>query len=184
MQVRDWSTDLEETWGVRVQDVINMEWGQESDLLQHPRTVRVPLPLNPIPIPASSAFPSLGRSLDELRLHTRSNPPQSTTREARRLSGDSDADLSWRGLPRSFESSQTLPSLKASGLLDSWSSSSASGVGPASRMTSRAEASTSSRQLPTRMKSPSKVQTPPHSETPRASASSMPVGLDWLANET
>ncbi|KAF7308635.1 Coatomer protein [Mycena chlorophos] len=99
---------------------------------------------------------SLGRSLDELRLPTQTNnwpysPSPDREELSRRLQRDLDADLPHRN----SRLGESLPSLKSSGLLDSWNSTIASNSRP--------------------------MKAPPD----RASlSSSMPVGLPWLAHET
>jgi hypothetical protein len=179
-QTRAWSGDFEEMWGIRVQDLVSTtDWRQqpESHAPAHfslpipqgqlqSRLVLPPATLMPIPI-SSSSFPSLGRSLDELRLHTRSGPPHDGT--LRRNDEERDRRISHGG-PHS------LPSLKASGLLDSW-------VGPTGMMWKR-------RPSPPALSLPRAIplaESPPLGGMTRNGSTGtnggLPVGLKWLAQE-
>jgi len=202
-QVRKWSADLEELWGVRIQDLISTEWGQQLQSSSRPRPMLHPVS-NPIPIPvvdrngvelisngtnlsvsSPPTYPSLRRSLNELRLHNKSvhGPSSNDSDSSRKSAGDMDIDpLSQNGsIPRSLDGPQSLPSLKASGLLDSWSIMSTPGGG-STWMGGRPD-SQSHGPSPPRMKTPPVLHTN-FSDSSRTSSSGMPVGLPWLANES
>ena len=81
------------------------------------------------------------------------------------------------------EGPQSLPSLKASGLLDSWNPGKDGAMaGPWSAGAhSRAEAQ---KQSPLRHQSPARMIPHYDPDSSRTSANGMPVGMSWLANES
>ncbi|KAJ7066738.1 fungal-specific transcription factor domain-containing protein [Mycena amicta] len=116
-QIRGWCDEYEEVCGLRISDRV-------APLVLHRTESAYP---RLIPLTTASQMFPLGRSLDELRLHNHSNswsgpPPVFATLDkeelSRRLKNDVDADLP----PRSGRLGESLPSLKSSGLLDSWNS--------------------------------------------------------------
>ncbi|KAJ7672660.1 fungal-specific transcription factor domain-containing protein [Mycena rosella] len=152
-QIRGWCSDYEELWGTRIPDLVaavtvpGLEWGAR-----------------PYP-PARPATSSLGRSLDELRLHNH-DPNWSNSSG----SGNRGKDVVPRRTNNEADGGrlgESLPSLKASGLLDSWSPTSASNT----------HSRTDMRELSLSMRSP-----PPLKKG--SEGRSMPVGLKWLANES
>jgi hypothetical protein len=160
-------------WGIRIQDLISIDWQQYQSQSSPQRFS----PTMPIPIPISvgrkgherslsdsgsaSSFPSLGRSLNELRLHS-----QPIT-----LVDDHSP----------AEGPQSLPSLKSSGLLESWNNSKDAG------------AMTWSTRPDERLLSPSRMnsKSSPHPQIsfstqtpdPDSPRTGMPIGMPWLANE-
>ncbi|KAJ7504510.1 fungal-specific transcription factor domain-containing protein [Mycena galericulata] len=170
-QIREWCNDYEELWGTRIPDLVTavsarrMGWG--SDPSQGiGRT---------FPVTTSQTYP-LGRSLEELRLHTHgSNWSDSAMpgsgfvggsgdkKAPRRLSSrEADGDPSNNG----GRLGESLPSLKSSGLLDSWNP----GVGLHAH--SRTDVRESSAKLS------------PPALGMESDVRSTPVGLRWLANES
>lgn len=155
---------------------------------------------------APSVFPlGLGRSLGDLRLHTRSyaddrggNGNASGSGSANSSANERDRDNEQRrindadidpalhsglqtqrtqGIANMGELPQSLPSLKASGLLDSWASTNTRVDTQKMNLTQRRPSP-----LPSLAFAPSPTQDPdPRSVT---SGNGMPVGLPWLANES
>ncbi|KAJ7717748.1 hypothetical protein DFH07DRAFT_340275 [Mycena maculata] len=160
-QIRRCCNEYEELWGTRI-----------SDLVAVSTTPRCGSP----PIATSQTYPR-GRSLDELRLHAQGNnwssAPQlgsgSGFREdnnaaPRRLHTEVDGDSPKHG----GRIGESLPSLKSSGLLDSWN--------PVSLGKARTDIrESSSKSSPAALGMESDV---------RSTTLSMPVGLQWLANES
>ncbi|KAJ7115846.1 fungal-specific transcription factor domain-containing protein [Mycena epipterygia] len=171
-QIRGWCKDYEELWGTRIPDLVaavtvpRHEWGSHQQ--ETTRAVTYPP----------------GRSLDELRLRNHGNDWPSTRAQLgmgtglvagggngdkdpapRRTKNEVDGDFP----SKTGRVGESLPSLKSSGLLDSWNSPTASN--PRSRTDSK-------RELPART-------SPPGIESDvRSTTLSMPVGLQWLANES
>ncbi|KAJ7449604.1 fungal-specific transcription factor domain-containing protein [Mycena latifolia] len=177
-QIRGWCSDYEELWGTRIPDLVAAVTAprHERGPRLYPHTTTRILP----PATASQTHP-LGRSLDELRLHNQgsnwSNSPLQlrTGSSSGAIAGNRGQD----GVPRRADDDETdgghplqnsgrrgesLPSLKSSGLLDSWNPASSSSH-------SRRESAGS----PPRLGMESDM---------RSTALSMPVGLKWLANES
>lgn len=185
-QIRALSNNYEEMWGTRIPDLVAAATA--------PRLERVSS--HPFAIPhaskrimhsgASSQMYPLGRSLDELRLHSQgnnwSNAPHlplglgspftvggSGDNDALKQSkNEGDADSSSKNGGTSGRLGESLPSLKSSGLLDSWNSATASTT----------HSRTDMREL--------SVKPPPgmESDVRSTTLSGMPVGLQWLANES
>ncbi|KAF7370718.1 Coatomer protein [Mycena sanguinolenta] len=133
---------------------------------------------------ASSQIYPLGRSLDELRLHGHgsnwSNVPHphlamgfiagdGGDKDAfqKRAKTDGDGDSSSKNGGASGRLGESLPSLKSSGLLDSWNSATPS---THSRMDMRELSA--------------KPSSAVESDFRMTTISGMPVGLQWLANES
>lgn len=149
-----------------------------------------------------STYPSLGRSLDELRLHNHPSHPEArgitaandSREKDRRLISDADIDPALQNgssqrIHSSAESPQSLPSLKASGLLDSWNTPKENLTAVGTWSTPSHSRLDSQRPIPLHRHSPSRMTTPlPHStndpDSSRSTTLGMPVGLQWLANES
>jgi hypothetical protein len=119
----------------------------------------------------------------------------SRDRDARRMISDSDIDPALQGLPgHRGDSSQSLPSLKASGLLDSWNTGKDSPMvgtwAPVTLSRGESQRSPLRRQSPTRRSPPQPSMgmgpycMPQESDSSRASKNGMPAGMPWLANES
>jgi hypothetical protein len=216
--------EYEEVWGISIPDLVSRDWRHQSQYSQHRQPQSRPEPrhsaTSPIAISRTShhrdsaesatsfrssspsPLPSLGRSLDELRLHNR--PPHADSRSSGtthdhhrerelRIISDADIDPALQGGSASQrshsagEAPQSLPSLKASGLLDSWN------PGKDSSMAGPWSANAYVQQSPLRRQSPARRGTPPSAgshythydtDSSRAAANGMPVGMPWLANES
>jgi hypothetical protein len=207
--------EYEEVWGISIPDLVTRDWRHQSQYSQHRQpqsrpehrnSVTSPIAIRPqhrdntesatsFRPPSPSPLPSLGRSFDELRLHNRplhaDSRSSGTThdhreRESRRTISDADIDPALQGGP------QSLPSLKASGLLDSWNTGKeGSMAGPWSANTYLR--SDVQHQPPLRRQSPARRETPTsagshytHYDTDpsRVATNGMPVGMSWLANES
>jgi hypothetical protein len=127
-----------------------------------------------------------GRALNEIRLENRTHHPDYRAFTTVRSTGDGNIDPTLQGGlgPRSAEGPPSLPSLKSSGLLESWS---ASDDPPATLTQGQVSRNTTSNvrtdaQPPSRT-SPSRLSYQTNSEPPRIVPSGMPVGMAWLANE-
>ena len=184
-----------------MRDLITAEWRQQQQqplttttTPPHSQPIVAPGASNPISISAPASFSSLGRSLDELRLHnTQASSSTSSDNDSgnNRFVSDADVDSSssFQGVSfRGFDGPQSLPSLKASGLLDSWNWLSAPGGSAAATwVTGRSEPNNHRPSPPP--PPPPRIKTPttlplPFVDTSRTSSSGMPVGLPWLANES
>jgi hypothetical protein len=215
-QVRKWTTEYEELWGFSMQTLMSKEWRLQysRSRLQQSDSDPTPIPLqhrNHSPFRQSTAspsvYPSLGRSLGELRLHTHnshtdnrshgdahdaeSQYPTNGTNFDPHQSGSSQQ----RNVGFVVEGPQSLPSLKASGLLDSWGSGkegSAWGTHSHSRVDFGGGQKQGLQQLhsPPRKTSPSQYPASPQhcghydSDPVRTATNGMPVGMPWLANES
>jgi hypothetical protein len=178
-QIRGWLTDYEDLWGVRLQALVaaamasRFEWGSQTHSQPNNRV-------------QPQSYP-LGRSLDELRLHGHAKTWPNTTSHTSQLGigsrpiligGEKDSRRGNDEVDMDYASKNTgggrlgesLPSLKSSGLLDSWNSNSALLGGH-----SRAD-----------MRGLSLKSSPPSQgmESDVRTALSLPVGLKWLANES
>ncbi|KAJ6621374.1 fungal-specific transcription factor domain-containing protein [Mycena sp. CBHHK59/15] len=198
-QIRGWCNDYEELSGVRLQELVaavtvpRVEWGS------HPYSQPTTRLLSHAAM--SQSYP-LGRSLEELRLHNQGNNWVNASHShfqlgsgfmsagssgekdtnSRRTNNEVDADpVSKNGsngangnVGAGGRLGESLPSLKSSGLLDSWSSTA---LGPSSTIGphSRADKRELMRSSPPPLGMESDV---------RSTTSSMPVGLQWLANES
>jgi hypothetical protein len=129
---------------------------------------------------------SLGRSLSDLRLHTHPTVG-GMENDARRLISDADIDPALQSRNPSVDGLQSLPSLKASGLLDSWNSGKDCSPKQGSPTWTPRSEGQQKRPSPPSMKSPpgyAPVGQTPDSDSGRSSTSGAPVGLPWLANES
>jgi hypothetical protein len=181
---------------------------------RHPNTSPITIPRNSqhresaelsasLKSASPSPYPQLGRSFDKLRLnhssHVDNRGPgmvnDSRDRDARRMISDSDIDPALQGLPgHRGDGSQSLPSLKASGLLDSWNAGKDSPMvtwAPVTLSRGESQRSPLRRQSPTRRSPPPPPSMgmapycmPQESDSSRASKNGMPVGMPWLANES
>ena len=221
-QTRTWAQDYEEIWGVSIPDLVSSSWRQQAQYASHrPSQSRHPI-TSPITIPRTaqhrdsaessaslnssspSPYPQLGRSFDKLRLHNHSSHVDnrspgmmndSRDRDPRRMISDADIDPALQGgSSHRGDSSQSLPSLKASGLLDSWNTGKDS---PMTGTWAPAHSRGESQRSPLRHQSPTRRTPPPppsmgmvpycspqESDSSRASKNGMPVGMPWLANES
>jgi len=179
-QIRGWCNDYEGMWGTRIPDLVAAVTAPRIDRGSHsfpPASSKRLLP----PAASSQMYP-LGRSLDELRLHNHGNNWSSAPHAHLQLgigsgfagvggNGDKDALLKRTNIEADDSASknggtggrlgESLPSLKSSGLLDSWNSATASN----------------------RTK-PSPPLGGMESDARLTTLSGMPVGLQWLANES
>ncbi|KAJ7224374.1 fungal-specific transcription factor domain-containing protein [Mycena pura] len=184
-QMRAWCNDYEELWGTRIADLVvpltpaRLERSGASHSFPQMNT-------RLLPPKATSQFP-LGRSLGELRLHNHSNSWSSAHLSlgmgsgfvagdqddiSRRATSETDSDSPSKTGGGGGRMGESLPSLKSSGLLDSWNSANLA-------------ASTNTRPR-TDMRS-TKASPPPlgmESDVRSTALTSMPVGLQWLANES
>lgn len=182
-KMREWSAEHEDRWGVRVQDCIVLE-------RRTPVSIQQPLPNAQPSRPQQPRDPSIGRSLHDMRLENRMPHPDSRSGPSGRAISDADIDPVLHGASAqrnhiASESATSLPSLKSSGLLDSWSAPTEPSIVAAPGQISwnptsnvRADA-----QPPQRTNSP-RSQYQPDSEASRTVPSTMPVGMAWLANES
>ena len=183
--MRAWCNDYEELWGTRIADLVvpltpaRLERSGASHSFPQMNT-------RLLPPTATSQFP-LGRSLGELRLHNHSNSWSSAHLSlgmgsgfvagdqddiSRRATSETDSDSPSKTGGGGGRMGESLPSLKSSGLLDSWNSANLA-------------ASTNTRPR-TDMRS-AKASPPPlgmESDVRSTALTSMPVGLQWLANES
>ncbi|KAF7356708.1 hypothetical protein MVEN_01005500 [Mycena venus] len=183
-QIRAWCHDYEEMWGTRISDLVA---AATAPRLERGSSHPFPIPQSSkrlLPPAASSQMFPLGRSLDELRLHNHGNNWSSAPHAhmqlgmgsaftvgssgdkstLKRANSDSEGDSSSKNGGASGRLGESLPSLKSSGLLDSWNSATASNTHPRTDM----------RELSVK----------PSSSMESDVRSSMPVGLQWLANES
>jgi len=183
VQIRTWSNDYEEMWGTRIPDLV------AAPRLERGSTLPFPIPgasKRLLPPAASSQMYPLGRSLDELRLHNHSNNWSNAAPHAhmqlgmgsaftvggsgdkdallKRANNEGDADSLSKNGGLTGRLGESLPSLKSSGLLDSWNSATASNT----------HSRTDMRELSVK----------PSPGTESDVRSTMPVGLQWLANES
>jgi hypothetical protein len=218
-QIRNWSAEYQEVWGFSVQDLISKDWRHQYAQLRQPQ-LRIPearhTATSPIAIPrpqhrdsdplfrsssaSPSAYPSLGRSLGELRLHSRPLhldsrlPGDMNDTEPKRMISDADIDPVLQGGSNQrnhglIDGPQSLPSLKASGLLDSWNSAKDSSAAGTWTTGSHSRADNQlNRHSPPRRSSPSPLpvssSVPYDSDCSRTATNGMPVGMSWLANES
>ncbi|KAJ6493679.1 fungal-specific transcription factor domain-containing protein [Mycena vitilis] len=177
-QIRSLSNDYEEMWGTRIPELVaavtapRLERGTHS--LPHASNRHLPLA-------TSSQMYPLGRSLHELRLPNQGNNSSNAPHLHLHLgmgsafipgpSGDTDqgnTEMDGDSLSKSGGAGgrlgESLPSLKSSGLLDSWNSVAVSSTHSRTEM----------REFP--------LKHPPGMEPDVRST--MPVGLQWLANES
>ncbi|KAJ6581375.1 fungal-specific transcription factor domain-containing protein [Mycena capillaripes] len=180
-QIRGWSNDYEEMWGTRIPELVAAATAPRLDRPTHSFT-HASKRLLPSAAASSQMYP-LGRSLDELRLHSHGSNWSNTSHPHLQLgmgsgfavggSGDKDAllkrannevdgDSSSKTGGASGRLGESLPSLKSSGLLDTFNTHSRTDmreltVKPSSGMDSDVRSTT---------------------------LSGMPVGLQWLANES
>ncbi|KAJ7155539.1 fungal-specific transcription factor domain-containing protein [Mycena crocata] len=179
-QIRGWCNDYEELWGTRIPDLVaaatapRLEWGS------HP--YGPPARISPT-ASALQMYP-LGRSLDDLRLHNHGTGWSNGAHGPLQLGmgstfiaigGSGDKDGGSRRPNNEVDGDppgrlgESLPSLKSSGLLDSWNSATA-GAG------SNTHLRTDIRELT------AKSSPPPLGMD--SDVRSMPIGLQWLANES
>ncbi|KAJ7043487.1 fungal-specific transcription factor domain-containing protein [Mycena alexandri] len=176
-QIRGWCNEYEEMWGTRIPDLIAAAIAPRFEQRMSPSFPGPPASTRLLPPAVSSQMYPLGRSLDELRLHNHDNSWSNTSHphlqlgmgsafglvagssgNVKRASSEGDGDSSSKNGGGGGRIGESLPSLKSSGLLDSWSS-------------------TNSRTKPS----------PPlgmESDVRSTTLSGMPVGLQWLANES
>ncbi|KAK7030727.1 fungal-specific transcription factor domain-containing protein [Favolaschia claudopus] len=178
-QIQAWCKEYEEVWGTRIPDLVAAIRTAERG------------PSYPFPIPqsskrfdpaaSSSQVHPLARSLDDSRSHTQSiswpnvRPPhtQSIPGPGFIVRSGEDRDSSFERVKKEGESDspskngrlgESLPSLKSSGLLDSWGS--------------KAHLRPDMREPLT--KNSSRLE----SDAKPTTLSGMPVGLQWLVNES
>ncbi|KII87438.1 hypothetical protein PLICRDRAFT_255310 [Plicaturopsis crispa FD-325 SS-3] len=201
-QIQAWSDENYEVWGCRVEDYVPDEW-------KSPRPAPAPRYSPPTPpravaessrhidthsqhAPSPSEYQpsSLGHSLSNLRIHNsrpsaadgRVDDPRDDHDRRRRVS-DADIDPALQaGRHPSGEQQMSLPSLKASGLLDSWNE------GPHSTHTSPvalAHPIGESRNNSPFPIPPSGIYATnkPTADPSRLPSSGMPIGMQWLAHE-
>lgn len=144
-QIKQWADAHWDIWGVRIEECVALEPGRRVHHPSRPEDSRVPQQHD------------LNRSIYDLRLN--SIGPSAESRSTRSIS-DADIDPVLQGSGQ--RNGVPLPSLKSSGLLDSWST-------PGESRTKNVQ--------PTDRKSP-------HLEIPRPVSSNMPVGMAWLADES
>lgn len=184
-QIRTWSADHEEIWGIRIQDCVSLDRRQQwpPQPPQQSQQSRPPHDLRSAP----QQQRDLGRALNDMRLEGRGCHSDSRVSTATRSIGDANIDPTLQGGSgqRGGGGPPSLPSLKSSGLLDSWTASndppSVSAPGQVSRNTTsnvRADAQ------PTARTSPSRSSHHSNPEASRIIPSGMPVGMAWLANES
>jgi len=216
--VRAWAAEFEHYWGIRIQDLCTPAPDYRLlPPVHHPPHhtavyTRSPSPptykalANPASQPkvdsACAAKPVSSRTSGEIRLsslsnldHKVSNSGNAETRdkELRKLINDSNIDpvlqtSTGARIPSILEGLPSLPSLKASGLLDSWSAPSASDTTHSatnswvSSSQHRAAPRHSPRETPG-----SPLVTSPYSDSSSSrntTSAGMPVGLPWLASES
>ncbi|KAK7012277.1 hypothetical protein R3P38DRAFT_3020492 [Favolaschia claudopus] len=179
-QIQAWCKEYEEVWGTRIPDLVAATRTAERG------------PSYPFPIPqsskrfdpaaSSSQVHPLARSLDDSRSHTQSiswpnvRPQHTQSRPGPGfiVSSGEDRDSSFERVKKEGESDppsskngrlgESLPSLKSSGLLDSWGS--------------KAHFRPDMREPFT--KNSSRLE----SDAKPTTLSGMPVGLQWLVNES
>jgi len=180
VQIRAWCNEYEAISGTRIPDLVAAATAPHLE-----RSPFLPqAPKRPLPPVASPQIYPLGRSLDELRLHGHSsnwaNVPHPHLgmgfpatdcgdKDAfqKRAKPDGDGDSLSKNGGASGRLGESLPSLKSSGLLDSWNSATPSNH-------SRTETRELSAKPSSAMESDFRLTT----------LSGMPVGLQWLANES
>ncbi|KAJ6591681.1 fungal-specific transcription factor domain-containing protein [Mycena vulgaris] len=181
-KIRGWCSDYEELWGTQIPELVAA--GTAPRLEGRSRTYMHATPHLP------TTLHPLGRSLDELKLHNHDTNWSNSTNAhlqlgtgAELLAGGhrgKDADRRRAKNEVDGEPSQkaggpgeSLPSLKSSGLLDSWNPAAQSAV-------SNTHLRADMRGLSMRSPPP-----PPEMESDvRSTTVSMPVGLKWLAHES
>ena len=146
---------------MRIEDCVASEPGRRQEEA-HPEDSRV----------AQQRDLSLGRPIYDLRLNSIGQPTE--PRPTRSIS-DVDIDPTLQGSGQRNDS-LSLPSLKSSGLLDSWST-------PGDTRTTATASQTMSNVQPNG-KTDSERRTSPHSEISRPVLPNMPVGMAWLADES
>ncbi|KAJ7245114.1 fungal-specific transcription factor domain-containing protein [Mycena haematopus] len=185
VQIRAWCNNYEEMCGARIPDLVA---ATTTPRLERSSSHPFPIPQASnrlLPPTVSSQMYPLGRSLDELRLHGHSSNwpsvPQphlgmgftaggSGDKDAfsKRAKTEGDGDSSSKNGGTSGRLGESLPSLKSSGLLDSWNSAT-----PSSN-----HSRTDMRELSVKPSSEMESDFRP------TTLSGMPVGLQWLANES
>ncbi|KAF8216361.1 fungal-specific transcription factor domain-containing protein [Mycena galopus ATCC 62051] len=184
VQIRAWCNSYEEMWGTRIPDLVAAVTAPRLE-----RSSSHPFPIPPasnrlLPPAASSQIYPLGRSLDELRLHSSGsswpNVPHPHLQlgmgsaftggsgDMKRAQTQVDSDSSSKNGGAAGRLGESLPSLKSSGLLDSWNSATSSNTH--SRVDMRESAV--------------KLSSGMESDARSTALSGMPVGLQWLANES
>lgn len=182
-QVREWSADHEERWGIRVEDCISREWRQpalEAPLQQSQQQPKPPSNLS-VPDQGDSTH---GQPLHELRLANRAQQTDPQGFASARCISDINIDLVLQGglAPRNFVANDgptSLPSLKSSGLLDSWNAPSDSPSAPGKFPWNL----TPHLRLETHPALRTNAQNQMDLELTRSVPSGMPVGMSWLAHE-
>jgi len=164
-QVREWSTDYEERWGIKIENCISL-------------TRRQPTPVPPIQQTQPQARPaSHPRPPDQ---QVGAGQPLHELRPANR--GQSDArgsDIDSPSVPRTGDGLPSLPSLKSSGLLDSWHTMNE----PSSAVGQMSWNAILQPPLDAQPVPQTSAPNQPDSESSRPAPSGMPVGMAWLANE-
>jgi hypothetical protein len=182
LQICEWSADHEERWGIRVEDFVSLERRQPASALPLQQTQQTQPSLEQQGDPAPVRPPHERRlSNREQQSDLRSSEPRSS---ASRSVNDTDIDPALQiGLgPRNQVTGDTppsLPSLKSSGLLDSWSVLNDSPSAPGQISWNTTSHSRLEAQPPPRTNAPHQLD----SESSRPVSSGMPVGMAWLANE-
>ncbi|KAJ7890675.1 hypothetical protein B0H14DRAFT_2690299 [Mycena olivaceomarginata] len=160
-QIRALSNNYEEMWGTRIPDLVAAATAPRLERVSsHPFAI-------PLRVKADYAFWSLVANVS-------ARPPrQQLVKRPASAAGPGislhrDADSSSKNGGTSGRLGESLPSLKSSGLLDSWNSATASTT----------HSRTDMREL--------SVKPPPgmESDVRSTTLSGMPVGLQWLANES
>lgn len=172
-QVRAWAADYEEQWGVRVRDCIRMVDKRAQPLVPQSQPTQRPLPDYSLYGSQRGPGPDFSRPSHD----TRTQPYLHKTIDATPFS-DARADPP-PGSRHQTTGDGSLPSLKSSGLLDSWNAPTEPPL-PSWNNASHGRVETP----PSRSSSP-RSQYHLLSEPFRGSGpSSLPVGMPWLANET
>jgi hypothetical protein len=176
-QVREWSAELEERWGMKIKDYVSLERRQPPPVLS----------LQQIELesqPSADQQEDTVRPLHEQRAGNRAQQLDPRGSTSMRSVGDTDINPALQGGlgPRTHvpgDGPPSLPSLKSSGLLDSWSALSDSAPAPGQSLWN----STPHARLEAPLPLPTNTQNQSESESSRPVSTGMPVGMAWLANE-
>lgn len=180
-QIRGFCNEYEEMWGARIPVLIAAATAPRVEQRVSHSFPGAQTSTRLLPPAASSQMYPLGRSLDELRLHNQDNswsnmphshpqlgmgsglsPVGASGDNVKRASSEGEGDSSSKNAGGRL--GESLPSLKSSGLLDSWNSTKTQGA-HSRTISSAPPLGTGSDARPTAL-------------------SGMPVGLQWLANES
>jgi hypothetical protein len=173
-QVHEWSADHEERWGIRIEDCVSMERGQPTPA----SSMKIQDPPHPRRPEQQGDDPS--RPLHEIPSSRGQHIDPRGSASARSVS-DTDFDPALQGglgnrNQIGVDVLPSLPSLKSSGLLDSWNA-------PTDLSSTSGQMSWNTLSH-ARSNSPSVVESQEDLEVPSTPLpSGMPVGMAWLANE-